>query len=279
MDTKIFPCHYLGNILSKKHHKMCPGHVTHSLLAQQNVLRLINGITRPLLNRSLSLNQNHWLLWSGACPGAGWWWGSVVPIRWALIQTPPWSHRGSGHQWPPHHIPPSESLYAGLFNYLTQTNKIPCLFLSPKQRDPQKAGRISRDRDQIGYLHCLGDKNTENKNQIWSKHQGSTHKTANTNWLGIILDPSKWTPSLSAEQKSFFVSREEQFPKAVTAMGCSGWAGVGMRWYLWHIPGILSPGDVCRVSGVRMSRCRVSPTLLLCLCRCLVCHRGSYYGM
>ena len=64
------------------------------------------------------------------------------------------------------------------------------MFLSPKQRDPQKAGRISQDRDQIGYLHCLGDKNTENKNQIWSKHQGSTHKTANTNRLGIILDPS-----------------------------------------------------------------------------------------
>ena len=82
----------------------------------------------------------------------------------------------------PHHIPPTESLYAELFNYLhTQTNKIPRPSLSPKQRDPQKAGRISRDRDQIGYLHCLGDKNTENKNQIWSKHQGSTHKTANTN--------------------------------------------------------------------------------------------------
>ena len=81
----------------------------------------------------------------------------------------------------PHHIP-TESLYAELFNYLhTQTNKIPRPFISPKQRDPQKAGRISRDRDQIGYLHCLGDKNTENKNQIWSKHQGSTHKTANTN--------------------------------------------------------------------------------------------------
>ena len=135
MDTKIFPCHYLGNILSKKHHKMCPGHVTHSLLAQQNVLRLINGITRPLLNRSLSLNQNHWLLWSGACPGAGWCWvmgqrgANQVSIDTnpAMVTPGQWSPR---HQWPPHHIPPSESLYAGLFNYLTQTNKIPCLLCS-----------------------------------------------------------------------------------------------------------------------------------------------------
>ena len=78
------------------------------------------------------------------------------------------------------------------------------MFLSPKQRDPQKAGRISRDRDQIGYLHCLGDKNTENKNQIWSKHQGSTHKTANTNRLGIILDPCASSPRQLNKRASLF---------------------------------------------------------------------------
>ena len=132
MDTKIFPCHYLGNILSKKHQKMCPGHVTHSLLAQQTVLRLINGITRPLLNRSLSLNQNHWILWSGACPGAGCWvMGQRGANQVSIDTNSPWSGRGSGHPVTSgHHIPPSESLYPGLFNYLTQTNKIPCLLCS-----------------------------------------------------------------------------------------------------------------------------------------------------
>ena len=130
---------------------------------------------------------------SGSWVDAGLMGGSVVPIRWALIHSDmvtPWSHR---HQW--HHIPSPESPQTELFNYLsTQTNKKSPSRL-PSSEIHKKLAVFPEIRDQIGYLRCLGDKNTENKNQIWSKHQGSTHKTANTNRLGIIWNSSESSPS------------------------------------------------------------------------------------
>ena len=164
------------------------------------MLRLINGITGYCsIEASASESQNV-ILWSGACPGAGLDAGLMgqrganqVSIDTQYTHSAMVTHRPWGSQWS-RQVLITFHLSHFMPSYLIISTHKPIKFpvrsslISPKQRDPQKAGRISRDRDQIGYLHCLGDKNTENKNQIWSKHQGSTHKTANTNWLGIFLD-------------------------------------------------------------------------------------------